>query len=100
MSQRNSQYLDCPCGNSGLSGEICERCGAEFALVTPDSKIGHVLFAVGGGVVGLFAGSLLKVMLPSETEMQSVIGVLLFFACVVGGAIVGSRLWSAGHGTH
>ena len=100
MSQHDPEYLDCPCGSSGISGEICERCGAEFALVTPDSKIGRVLFAVGGGVVGLFAGSFLKVMLPRETEIQSVIGTLLFLACVVGGAIVGSRLWSSGHGTH
>ena len=92
--------MDCPCGNSGASGEICERCGAEFALVTPRSTIGPLLFAVGGGVVGLFVGVLLRVMLPRETEMQTVLGFLLFLACVVGGAIVGGRLWSSGPGSH
>jgi len=100
MSQQDPKYLDCPCGNSGISGEKCGRCGVEFALVTPDSKIGQVLCVVGGGVVGLFVGSFLKVMLPRETEMQTVLGTLLFLACVVGGAVVGSRLWSSGHGSH
>ena len=94
MRQFDTKNLQCPCGKYGTSGEVCESCGAEFALVPSESKIDQLLHVVGGGVIGLIIGAVLSLFVPSP------ISSILSLVCIVGGAILASRHWTAGHGLH